>query len=125
LLRLQATLAISLGDTYVKIGKYSNAPDWWVRRRYAWKDEEILDRLEEELARVLLGATPYYFNRDPFRLGVTVGTACGLDMLVAFRPNVGQILARSLAPQGIAVQGSPLSGNDAPALDLRMAPAQE
>ena len=51
MLRLQATLAISLGDTYVKIGKYSNAPDWWVRRRYAWKDEEILDRLEEELDR--------------------------------------------------------------------------
>ncbi len=64
--RLQATLAISLGDAYVKIGKYSNARSWWqiaqnlcpeasiqeaVRRRYAWKDEEILDRLEEELDR--------------------------------------------------------------------------
>lgn len=33
---------------------------------------------------VILGATTYYFNRDPFRLGVTVGTACGLDMLIAF-----------------------------------------
>src|SRR5208282_5550545 len=33
---------------------------------------------------VVLGATTYYFNRDPFRLGVTVGTACGLDMLIAF-----------------------------------------
>src|SRR5271156_3501296 len=32
---------------------------------------------------VILGATTYYFNRDPFRLGVTVGTACGLDMLIA------------------------------------------
>ena len=64
--KLQATLAISLGDAYVKIGKYSNARSWWqiaqnlcpetsiqeaVRRRYAWKDEEILDRLEEELDR--------------------------------------------------------------------------
>lgn len=33
---------------------------------------------------VVLGATTYYFNRDPFRLGVTVGTACLLDMLIAF-----------------------------------------
>jgi Na+-translocating ferredoxin:NAD+ oxidoreductase RnfD subunit len=33
---------------------------------------------------VVLGATTYYFNRDPFRLGVTIGTACGLDMLIAF-----------------------------------------
>jgi tetratricopeptide (TPR) repeat protein len=64
--RLQATLAISLGDAYVKVGKNSNARSWWqiaqnlcpdasiqaaVRRRYAWKDEEILDRLEEELDR--------------------------------------------------------------------------
>ncbi len=64
--RLQATLAISLGDAYVKIGKYSNARSWWqiaqnlcpetsiqeaIRRRYAWKDEEILDRLEEDLDR--------------------------------------------------------------------------
>jgi Na+-translocating ferredoxin:NAD+ oxidoreductase RnfD subunit len=33
---------------------------------------------------VVLGATTYYFNRDPFRLGMTVGTACILDMLIAF-----------------------------------------
>jgi tetratricopeptide (TPR) repeat protein len=64
--KLQATLAISLGDAYVKTGKNSNARSWWqiaqnlspdksiqeaVRRRYAWKDEEIIDRLEEELDR--------------------------------------------------------------------------
>lgn len=64
--RLQATLAIALGDAYVKIGKSGNARSWWqvaqnlshdaatqdaVRRRYAWRDEEILDRLEEELDR--------------------------------------------------------------------------
>ena len=33
---------------------------------------------------VVLGATTYYFNRDPVRLGVTLGFACGLDMLIAF-----------------------------------------
>lgn len=64
--QLQATLAIALGDAYVKIGKAGNARSWWqvaqnlsgdatiqasVRRRYAWRDEEILDRLEEELDR--------------------------------------------------------------------------
>lgn len=32
---------------------------------------------------VVLGATVYYFNRDPFRLGITLLTACGIDFLVA------------------------------------------
>ena len=64
--KLQATLAIALGDSYVKVGKYSKARSWWqiaqnlsgdssiqqaVRRRYGWQNEEILDRLEEELDR--------------------------------------------------------------------------
>lgn len=64
--RLQATLAIALGDAYVKIGKPGNARSWWqvaqnlsgdaatqasVRRRYSWHDEEVLDRLEEDLDR--------------------------------------------------------------------------
>ena len=155
--RLQATLAIALGDSYIKAGRYGMARSWWqvaqnlsgdaatreaVRRRYGWQDEEMLDRLEEELdhARavvgcaddrledgvgmntanlsqneffpaprggrihlvvpklsdprvmvaiaqtlwVVLGATTYYFNRDPFRLGMTVGTACLLDIVIAF-----------------------------------------
>lgn len=64
--RLQATLAMTLGDAYVKTGRNSVARSWWqiaqnlchddelqqaVRRRYAWKDEEMIDRLEEELDR--------------------------------------------------------------------------
>ena len=64
--RLRATLAISLGDAYVKTGRLSVARSWWqiaqnlchdddlqagIRRRYAWQNEEILDRLEEELDR--------------------------------------------------------------------------
>lgn len=64
--RLQAILAMTLGDSYVKAGRLSVARSWWqiaqnlcheddiqqaVRRRYAWGDEEILDRLEEELDR--------------------------------------------------------------------------
>ncbi len=64
--RLQATLAITLGDAYVKAGRLGVARSWWqiaqnlchddgiqtsVRRRYGWGDEEILDRLEEELDR--------------------------------------------------------------------------
>jgi Na+-translocating ferredoxin:NAD+ oxidoreductase RnfD subunit len=32
---------------------------------------------------VVLGATVYYFNRDPFRLAVTVLTACGIDFVVS------------------------------------------
>jgi hypothetical protein len=64
--RLQATLALSLGDAWVKAGRLSLARSWWqiaqnlshdddlqaaIRRRYAWQNEEILDRLEEELDR--------------------------------------------------------------------------
>jgi hypothetical protein len=64
--RLQATLALSLGDAYVKAGRPGVARSWWqlaqnlnrdtemqeaVRRRYAWQNEELLDRLEEELDR--------------------------------------------------------------------------
>ncbi len=64
--RLQALLAIALGDAYVKAGRYGVARSWWqiaqnlcrdedvqqlVRRRYAWRDEDILDRLEDELDR--------------------------------------------------------------------------
>jgi hypothetical protein len=64
--RLQSTLAMTLGDAYVKAGRLGVARSWWqiaqnlcheddiqqaVRRRYAWTDEEILDRLEEELDR--------------------------------------------------------------------------
>lgn len=64
--RLQALLSLSLGDAYVKAGRMSVARSWWqiaqnlcrdddfqssIRRRYAWRDEEILDRLEEELDR--------------------------------------------------------------------------
>lgn len=64
--RLQATLAIALGDAYVKIGRSQNARSWWqiaqnlcrddaiqqaVRRRYAWRDETVLDDLEAELDR--------------------------------------------------------------------------
>ncbi len=63
---LQAILAMTLGDAYVKAGRLSVARSWWqiaqnlshdddiqqaVRRRYAWGDEEILDRLEAELDR--------------------------------------------------------------------------
>lgn len=64
--RLQATLALALGDAYVKAGKFNVARSWWqvaqnlsgddavqeaVRRRYAWRDEETLNRLEAELDR--------------------------------------------------------------------------
>ncbi len=64
--RLQATLAMTLGDAYIKAGRYSVARSWWqitqnlchdddiqqaVRRRYSWPDEEVLDRLEDELDR--------------------------------------------------------------------------
>lgn len=62
--RLQATLAIALGDAYVKAGRLSLARSWWqlaqnighdddlrdsVQRRFGWSDEAILDRLEAEL----------------------------------------------------------------------------
>jgi tetratricopeptide (TPR) repeat protein len=64
--RLKATLALSLGDSYVKAGRLGVAHSWWqiaqnlchdddlqaaIRRRYSWQNEEILDRLEEELDR--------------------------------------------------------------------------
>jgi tetratricopeptide (TPR) repeat protein len=64
--RLQAGLALSLGDAYVKAGRLGVAHSWWqiaqnlchdddlqasIRRRYGWQNEEILDRLEEELDR--------------------------------------------------------------------------
>ena len=64
--RLQATLAMTLGDAYVKAGRLSVAHSWWqiaqnlchdddlqasIHRRYGWQNEEILDRLEEELDR--------------------------------------------------------------------------
>lgn len=72
--RLQATLAMTLGDAYLKAGRFSLARSWWqiaqntlphgasadgpdqrlmqaIMRRYAWRDEEMLDRLEEELDR--------------------------------------------------------------------------
>jgi len=64
--RLQAALAMALGDAYVKAGRYDVARSWWqiaqnmsrdaaiqesIRRRYGWSDGEILDRLEEELDR--------------------------------------------------------------------------
>lgn len=64
--RLQGIMALTLGDAYVKAGRFGVARSWWqiaqnichddgiqqaVRRRYEWDDEEILDRLEEELDR--------------------------------------------------------------------------
>jgi tetratricopeptide (TPR) repeat protein len=64
--RLQATLALCLGDAYVKAGRLNVARSWWqiaqnlcrdedlqtaIRLRYAWQNEEILDRLEDELDR--------------------------------------------------------------------------
>lgn len=64
--RLQATLAVALGDAYVKAGRLGVARSWWqiaqnltddpdtreaVRRRYGWRDGEVLDQLEAELDR--------------------------------------------------------------------------
>jgi len=64
--RLQARLAIALGDAYVKAGRLNTARSWWqvaqnlcrdadvqeaIRRRYGWRDEEALDKLEEDLDR--------------------------------------------------------------------------
>lgn len=65
--RLQASLAVALGDAYVKADKNDLARSWWqiaqnlaagdadlqsaIRRRYGWRNEEILDRLEDELDR--------------------------------------------------------------------------
>ena len=62
--RLRATLALTLGDAYAKEGKPDRARSWWqiaqntgrdpalldaVRRRFAWQDGELLDRIEAEL----------------------------------------------------------------------------
>jgi hypothetical protein len=64
--RLQAILAMTLGDGYVKAGRLGVARSWWqiaqnlchdddlqaaVRRRYSWTDEKIIDELEAELDR--------------------------------------------------------------------------
>jgi tetratricopeptide (TPR) repeat protein len=64
--RLQATLALSLGDAYVKAGRLNVARSWWqisqnlcrdpdledaIRRRYSWQNEEILSCLEDDLDR--------------------------------------------------------------------------
>ncbi|MBI4719146.1 MAG: hypothetical protein HY763_15200 [Planctomycetes bacterium] len=64
--RLQATLTMTLGDAYIKAGRFNVARSWWqialnlcsdadlreaVHRRFGWRDEDILDRLEEELDR--------------------------------------------------------------------------
>lgn len=62
--RLQATLALALGDAYAKEGQAERARSWWqiarnlcretdladaVQRRLQWSDKDLLDRLEEEL----------------------------------------------------------------------------
>jgi hypothetical protein len=64
--RLHALLALDLGDAYVKAGRLNVARSWWqiaenlcreeevqgaVHRRFGWQNEELLDRLEEELDR--------------------------------------------------------------------------
>ncbi|MGH7864886.1 MAG: hypothetical protein ACREQB_07845, partial [Candidatus Binataceae bacterium] len=61
---LVATLALTLGDALAKEGKADRARSWWqiaanthrepalvdaTRRRFAWRDDEMLDRLEAEL----------------------------------------------------------------------------
>jgi hypothetical protein len=61
--RLRATLAMALGDAHAREGHPDRARSWWqiaqnagdpaiqpaVRRRFAWSDDEMLDRLEAEL----------------------------------------------------------------------------
>jgi hypothetical protein len=62
--RLQASLALALGDAYAKEGKAERARSWWqiarnlcreadladaVQRRLRWNDKDLFDRLEEEL----------------------------------------------------------------------------
>ena len=64
--RLQATLAVTLGDAYVKAGRLGVARSWWqiaqnlsddtglqeaIRRRYGWHDQDALDQLEKDLDR--------------------------------------------------------------------------
>jgi hypothetical protein len=61
---MAGTLAMTLGDAYVKEGQLQRARSWWqlaqnasrdpavldaVRRRFSWRDDEALDRLEAEL----------------------------------------------------------------------------
>jgi tetratricopeptide (TPR) repeat protein len=67
--QLVGTLALTLGDAYAKEGRGERARSWWqiaenashdaelhaaVRRRFGWRDEELLDRLEEELQTRML-----------------------------------------------------------------------
>lgn len=60
--KLVATLALSLGDAYAKEGRAERARSWWqiaqnsdasvrdaVRRRFAWRDAELLEKIEGEL----------------------------------------------------------------------------
>lgn len=62
--RLIGTLALTLGDAYAREGRYENARSWWqiaqntgggpelgaaARRRFAWDDRDVPDRLEQEL----------------------------------------------------------------------------
>ena len=64
--RLVATLALTLGDAYAKEGHSERARSWWqvaqntsrdssivasARRRFEWRDENVLDQLEAELER--------------------------------------------------------------------------
>lgn len=64
--RLRALLMIARGDAFIKMGKYDQGRSCWqiaqnlgsdediqsaVRRRYAWRNDEAIDRLEEELDR--------------------------------------------------------------------------
>ncbi len=59
------TLAMTLGDAYAREGRFETARSWWqiaqnagddpqlreaARRRFAWADREVPDRLEQELA---------------------------------------------------------------------------
>lgn len=70
--RLQARMAMALGDAYVKAGRYEVARSWWqiaqnlspgdefvtssARRRFGWSDGEMIDRLEETLDEARSGA---------------------------------------------------------------------
>ena len=67
--RLVGTLALTLGDAYAKEGRGDRARSWWqiaqnanrdpalldaTRRRFAWQDDQLGDRLESELATRML-----------------------------------------------------------------------
>ncbi len=67
--QLVATLALALGDAFAKEGHPERARSWWqiagntsrdpaltdsIRRRFGWRDDEVLDRLETELASRML-----------------------------------------------------------------------